>query len=112
MTQTDEAARRREQVAQLRAAARSTTPEAYRVRPVAKPVEELSSETRETYTGLLGALTRDRSPRDAVAIACMLGSNGLAYILLILVLNLAQCSWWYEPGMYSSGYEQKQRTGR
>ena len=33
-------------------------------------------------------------------------------ILLILVLNLAQCSWWYEPGMYSSGYEQKQRTGR
>lgn len=112
MSDVDQDARRREEVARLRAAARSTTPEAYKVRPVYKPVEELASETRETYSGLLGALTKDRSPRDAVAIACMLGSNGLAYILLILVLNLAQCSWWYEPGMYNGGYEQQTRTAR
>lgn len=108
----DEDARRREQIANLRAAAGSTTPEAYRVRPSPRPVAELVEETRSTYSNLLGALTKDRSPRDAIAIACMLGCNGLAYVLLILVLNLAQCSWWYEPGMYSSGFEREQRIGR
>jgi len=112
MSEMDEAARRREEVAQLRAAARSTTPEAYRVHSSPKPVAELVEETRQTYSNLLGALTKDRSPRDAIAIACMLGSNGLAYILLILVLNLAQCSWWYEPGMYNGGYEHETRSGR
>jgi hypothetical protein len=112
MSEMDEAARRREEVAQLRAAARSTTPEAYRVRPVAKPVTDPMAESKETYTTLFGVFTKDRSPREAISIACMLGANGLAYILLILVLNLAQCSWWYEPGMYNSGYEHEQRIGR
>lgn len=112
MSEMDEDARRRQQIADLRAAAGSTTPEAYRVRPSPKPVAELVEETRVTYSSVLGALTKDRSPREAISIACMLGCNGLAYILLILVLNLAQCSWWYEPGMYSSGYDREQRTAR
>ena len=61
---------------------------------------------------VFGAFTKDRSPRDAISVACMLGANGLAYILLILVLNLAQCSWWYEPGMYNGGYEHEYSIGR
>lgn len=105
----DEDARRREEVARLRAAARSTTPEAYKMRTVSRPTNPMA-ESKETYTSLFGALTRDRSPREAISIACMLGANGLAYILLIIVLNLAQCSWWYEPGMYSSGYEREYRS--
>ena len=102
---SDDEDRRREEVERLRAAARATTPEAYRVRPVARPAGDPMIDARETSTGLFGALTRDRSPREAISIACMLGANGLAYLLLILGLNVAQCSWWYEPGMYSSGYD-------
>jgi len=109
---SDEAERRREEVARLRAAARATTPEAYKVRPLPKPAGDPMNDARETYTGLFGALTRDRSPREAISIACMLGANGLAYLLLILVLNVAQCSWWYEPGMYSSGYDSRSTTAR
>lgn len=112
MSDVDQDARRREEVARLRAAARSTTPEAYKVRPVYKPVTDPMAETKESYTTLFGAFTKDRSPRDAISVACMLGANGLAYILLILVLNLAQCSWWYEPGMYNGGYEHETRSGR
>ena len=110
----DDEARRREDIAQLRAAARSTVPEAYRVPEPKAPAAETSADpmaaSRESYTTLFGVLTGGKSIREGVATAIMLGANGIAWIVLIMLLNLAQCSWWYEPGMYSGDYERVYRS--
>ncbi len=114
MTESDDRdARRREDVARLRAAARSTTPEAYKVRPVARPAEP-DNTGRSGVSSLFGAMTAGGSTRDTIATTMALGAQGIAYILLIVLLNLAQCSWWYEPGMYTDPEhaEKYQRIGR
>lgn len=108
---SDDEARRREEIAQLRAAAGATTPEAYRVRPVDPPSGDPMNKARESYTSLFGAMGGNKSIRDGIATALVLGANGIAYVVLILMLHLAQCSWWYEPGMYSDP-ETQHTSGR
>jgi hypothetical protein len=100
----ERARKRRDEAERLRIAARSTTPKAYQTRRVERPTVsdvDTTVDARETYTNLLGAFTRGNTWHSHVASAMMLGAYGLAYVLLIIVLNVAQCSWWYEPGMYS-----------
>jgi len=101
----DERARKRHEEAELlRMAARSTTPKAYQTRRIEQPTVsdvDTNVDARETYTNLFGAFTSGRSWHGHVASAMALGANGLACVVLIVLLNLAQCSWWYEPGMYS-----------
>ncbi len=112
--QSEKMRKRQAEAARLRQAARSTTPQAYQTRKVATPTApdyDPNIDTRETYTNLFGAFTSGTSRREHIANAMVLGANGLAYILLIIVLNLAQCSLWYEPGMYSDP-DHVQSTGR
>lgn len=96
---------RRREAERLRIAARATTPSAYRQteRPAIPDtaVVDTSVNAGESYSSLFGSFTGTRSTREHIATAMMLGAQGLAYIALIVVLNLAQCSLWYEPGMYS-----------
>ena len=109
MTETNSAearqAARRREAERLRVAARATTPSAYK--QVERPaiadtsVVDTGVNARESYSSLFGSFTGTRTVREHIATAMMLGAQGLAYIALIIVLNLAQCSWWYERGMYS-----------
>jgi len=110
--ETDEARKRREDVARLRAAARSTTPEAYKVRSP-KPAADPIVGAGDSYSTLFGAYFAGSTGwRQHVATALQLGAYGIAYLILILMLNLAQCEWWYEPGMYSGGTESERVGGR
>jgi len=96
--------KRREEAERLRIAARATTPKAYQTRRSQAPTVsdvDATVDAQETYTNLFGAFTSGRTWHSHVASAMALGANGLACVVLIIVLNLAQCSWWYEPGMYS-----------
>jgi len=103
--------RRKDEVARLRAAARSTTPEAYKVAKSQQTMVDPMAEAANSYSTLFGAYFAGATHwRDHVATAMQLGAYGLAYIALILMLNLAQCSWWYESGMYSTDHNQT--TGR
>jgi hypothetical protein len=110
--ESDEARKRREDVARLRAAAGSTTPEAYKVsapRTTANPMVGAG----DSYNTLFGAYFAGSTGwRQHVATAFQLGAYGMAYIVLILMLNVAQCEWWYEPGMYSNGSETERVGGR
>lgn len=106
----DADARRRDEVARLRAAARSTTPEAYRVK--VPPRAYVDTATQSGVSTLFGAMTAGGSKRDTIATTLALASHGIAYVILILLLNLAQCEWWYEPGMYSGSQEQGRVGGR
>lgn len=102
---------RRSEAAGLRAAARSTTPEAYQVprRQTANPMEQAQA----SYTTLFGAyFAGATSVRDHVITAAQLGAHGIAYVVLILLLNLAQCEWWYEQGMYSGRTDAERVGGR
>jgi hypothetical protein len=104
MDAEERARKRHEEAELLRKAARSTTPKAYQTHRSSVPAvsdADTTVDTRETYTNLFGAFTSGQSWHSHVASAMALGANGLAYVVLIVVLNLAQCSWWYEPGMYS-----------
>jgi hypothetical protein len=99
------------QAANLRAAARSTTPNAYQVprHQSANPM----GQAQASYTTLFGAyFAGATSVRDHVITAAQLGAHGIAYVILILLLNLAQCEWWYEPGMYSGRTEAGRVGGR
>ena len=110
--ETDEARRRREDVARLRAAARSTTPEAYKVTAPKTTVDPMAG-AGDSYSTLFGAYFAGSTGwRQHVATAMQLGAYGLAYIALILILNVAQCEWWYEPGMYSGRTESERVGGR
>jgi hypothetical protein len=110
--ESDEARKRREDVARLRAAAGSTTPEAYKVRAPRTTVDPMAG-AGESYSTLFGAYFAGSTGwRQHVATAMQLGSYGLAYLVLILMLNVAQCEWWYEPGMYSNGGETERVGGR
>lgn len=95
--------RRKAEAARLRAAARSTTPKAYRTkapRPTADPMVGAG----QSYNTLFGAyFAGSGNWRQHLATAMQLGAYGLAYVALILLLNVAQCEWWYEPGMYGGG---------
>ena len=103
--------RRRAEAVRLRAAARSTTPEAYKVAKSQQTMVDPMAEAANSYSTLFGAYFAGATHwRDHVATAMQLGAYGLAYIALILMLNLAQCSWWYEPGMYSA--EHNETIGR
>ena len=104
MDESEKLSKRREEARLLRQAARSTTPQAYQTRKVERPRTLDSDPTiaaQETYTNLFGSFTSGTTWHSHVASGMMLGAQGPAYILLVIVLNLAQCSWWYEPGMYS-----------
>jgi hypothetical protein len=104
MDASERARKRREEAISLRQAARSTTPNAYQTRRAAQATAgdvDTSVDVRETYTNLFGAFTSGQSWREHVANAMALGAHAIAYVLLVIVLNIAQCSWWYEPGMYS-----------
>lgn len=96
--------KRREEGERLRQAARSTTPTAYQTRRTQRThLSDIDPtiDTKETYTNLFGAFTQGTTWQAHVASAVMLGAQGLACVALVIVLNIAQCSWWYEPGMYS-----------
>ncbi len=86
-------------------AARSTTPNAYKQteRPAIPDTEVVDTgvNAQETYSSLFGSFSGTRTLREHIASAMMLGAQGLAYLGLVAVLSLAQCSWWYERGMYS-----------
>ena len=98
---TDEE-RRKADVARLRAAARATTPEAYRT-PETRITANPMTEAGNSYNTLFGAYFAGSTGwRQHLATAMQLGAYGLAYLVLILLLNIAQCEWWYEPGMYSN----------
>jgi len=98
----ERAQKRREESERLRKAARSTTPEAYQTRRVQRTDDvDRSVDLSQTHTSMFGEFSAGETWQSKIASATMLGSYGLAYVLLIIVLNLAQCSWWYEPGMYS-----------
>lgn len=96
---------RRREAERLRVAARSTTPNAYKQteRPAIPDTDvvDTSVNAGESYSSLFGSFTGSRSIREHISTAMMLGAQGLAYIGLVAVLSLAQCSWWYERGMYS-----------
>ncbi len=97
---TDEE-RRKDEVARLRAAARATTPQAYKVKAPEAAVDPVA-EAGNSYSTLFGAhFAHSKGWRQNLATAMQLGAYGLAYVALILLLNLAQCEWWFEPGMYS-----------
>ena len=106
--------KRREEADFLRRAARSTTPRAYQTRKAQKPKtfdHDPMIDAQETYTNLFGAFTSGTTWQAHVANAMVLGAQMFACILLVIVLNVAQCSWWYEPGMYSDP-DRVQSTGR
>ncbi len=106
--------KRRDEAAMLRRAARSTTPRAYQTRKVERPVtfeHDPTIDAQETYTNLFGAFTSGTTMREHIANAMVLGANLFAYLLLATVLSVAQCSLWYEPGMYSDP-DRVQSTGR
>ncbi len=96
---TDEE-RRKAEAARLRAAARSTTPEAYKVRTPRATADPMAG-AGDSYSTLFGAyFAGSQGWRQHLATAMQLGAHGLAYVALVLLLNIAQCEWWYEPGMY------------
>ena len=102
--ESEKARKRREEAAMLRRAARSTTPKAYQTRAASWPrtfEHDPTIDAQETYTNLFGAFTSGTTLREHIANAMVLGANLFAYLLLATVLSLAQCSLWYEPGMYS-----------
>ena len=104
VNESEKVRKRREEAAMLRRAARSTTPRAYQTRRVERPAtfdHDPTIDAQETYTNLFGAFTSGTHWREHVANAMVLGAQLFAYLLLVLVLNIAQCSWWYERGMYS-----------
>ena len=112
--QSEKLRKRQAEAARLRIAARATTPQAYQTRKIAQPTaldQDQTIDTKETYTNLFGSFTGGNTWQSHVASAMMLGAQGLAYVLLIIVLNLAQCSLWYEPGMYSDP-DRIQSSGR
>ncbi|MBC6440529.1 MAG: hypothetical protein GDA49_09025 [Rhodospirillales bacterium] len=91
--------RRKAEVARLRAAERSTTPEAYNVKSKPQVTVDPMSGAGDSYGTLFGScFAGSTSWRQHLATAMQLGTYGLAHIALIL--NVAQCEWWYEPGMY------------
>ena len=112
--ESDEARnRRKDEVARLRAAARSTTPEAYKVAKSQQTMVDPMAEAANSYSTLFGAYFAGATGwRQHVATAMQLGAYGLAYLVLILMLNVAQCEWWYEQGMYSEGGETERVGGR
>jgi len=102
--------KRKAEVARLRAAARSTTPEAYKTPKRAQSVNPME-QAGASYNTLFGAYFAGATHwRDHLATAMQLGAYGLAYVALIIILNIAQCEWWYEPGMY--GGPQEHSSGR
>jgi len=99
---SDRAQTHREEAERLRQAARSTTPQAYQTRRVKRSDDvDRTIDISQTHTNIFGEFAPGESLQSKIASATMLGAPGLAYILIIILLNLAQCSWWYEPGMYS-----------
>ncbi len=112
MDGNERASKRREEAAKLRQVANSAAPRAYQdPKDEALTLEDLDPNDKtkgmdNTVVGnvvdLYGAFTKDDSWRTRpISTAVSLSSYVLAYILLLIVLSTAQCSWWYEPGMYS-----------
>lgn len=106
---------RRREAERLRVAARAMTPNAYKTteRPAIPDTDvvDTSVSAGESYSSLFGSFTGSRTIREHIATAMMLGAQGLAYVGLVVVLSLAQCSWWYERGMYSDP-DRIESTGR
>ncbi len=113
MDGSEKARRRREEAARLRQVANSAAPRAYQdPKKEALKLEDLDpndnnnkgmdNTTFGNVVDLYGAFTQDDSWRTRpISTAVSMSSYALAYILLLIVLSVAQCSWWYEPGMYS-----------